>query len=92
MLSIFKAFLLHLLSLGRARKTLRVHRDHLCALGGQVIRLLHEEPSLRRRPIAPVLIKVTGDDGGPLTNPPMSEPEQRSFDSTCRKLHRFLLE
>jgi hypothetical protein len=39
-----------------------------------------------------VLIEVIGDDGGPLIHPPMSESEQRSFDSTCRNLHRFLLE
>jgi hypothetical protein len=57
MLVLLKLFLLHLLRLGLARKTLRLHRDHLCALGGY---------------------------------PTISEAEQRSFDSTCRKLFRFL--
>jgi hypothetical protein len=32
---------------------------------------------------------VISDDGGPLIHHG-SEEEQSSFDSTCRKLHRFL--
>jgi hypothetical protein len=92
MLDIFKPFLVHLLSLGRARKTLRVHRDHLCTLGGEIIRRLHEDPPLRRRPIERVLTEFLDDEGGPLMYPLITEAEQRSFDSTCRKLYRFLLD
>jgi hypothetical protein len=31
-------------------------------------------------------------EGGPLISNRASEEQQRSFDSTCRKLHRFLKE
>lgn len=92
MLDIFKVFLDHLLSQGLARKTLHLHRDHLCALGGEIIRRLHTHPRLRRHPIARVLREFLDEDGGPLIYPCISEAEQRSFDSTCRKLHRFLLD
>jgi hypothetical protein len=92
MLDVFKPFLLHLLSLGQARKTLHRHRDHLCALGGEIIRQLHEEPKLRKQPIERVLADSLEEDGGPLICPRISEAEQRSFDATCRKLYRFLLE
>jgi hypothetical protein len=92
MLVLFKPFLLHLLNLGLARKTLRLHRDHLCALGGEIIRRLHEDPQLRRRSIERVLADNLEEDGGPLIYPTISEAEQRSFDSTCRKLFRFLLD
>jgi hypothetical protein len=91
MLTLFKPFLLHLLSLGLARKTLRLHRDHPCALGGEIIRCLHEDPQLRRRSIERVLADNLEEDGGPLIYPTISEAEQRSFDATCRKLFRFLL-
>jgi hypothetical protein len=47
---------------------------------------------LRKRPTVRVLIESLDEDGGPLIYPRKSEPEQRSFDSTCRKLHRFLLD
>jgi hypothetical protein len=90
LLDIFKVFLVHQLDLGRARKTLRLHRDHLCTLGGQTIRLLHENPSLRKRGIVRVLAEAIDDEGGPIIYPPLTESEQRSFDSTCRLLHRFM--
>ena len=91
MLDIFKVFLIHQLDLGRARNTLRRHRDHLFTLGGQIIRLLHENPSLRKRGILRVLGEAIDDDGGPIIYPPLTESDQRSFDSTCRLLHRFML-
>ena len=90
MLDIFKPFLVHLLTQDLARKTLRLHRDHICTLGGEIIRRLHEDPSLRKRPIQRVVADFLDEDGGPLIYPTITEAEQKSFDSTCRKLHRFL--
>jgi hypothetical protein len=46
---IFKVFLSHQLHPARSRKTSRLHRDNLRALGGQMIRLWHEKPHLRTR-------------------------------------------
>jgi hypothetical protein len=89
-LATLKPFLVHLLNEQLAHKTLRVHRDHLCTLGGEIIRRLHEDPPSRRRPIQRVLAESLDEDGGPLMYPLITETEQRSFDSTCRKLHRFL--
>lgn len=83
-------FLLHLLSTGLARKTLRIHRDNLWLLGGDVIRRIQDEPALRKRPTA-TLLDLLDDDGGPLLYPPVSEEEQRAFDATCRKLRAFLI-
>jgi len=91
MLDIFKVFLLHQLSLRRARKTLRLHRKHLFTLGGQLIRRLHEHASLRKRGIVRVLAESIDDDGGPIVYPPLTASEQRSFDTTCSLLHRFML-
>lgn len=90
LLDIFKPFLIHLLSQQLARKTLHLHRDHVCTLGGEIIRRLHEDPPLRRRPIERVLAEFLDEEGGPLMYPLITEAEQRSFDSTCRKLCRFL--
>ena len=86
----FKPFLLHLLDLGHARKTLRMHRDNLWALGGEVIRALHEDPALRACRVKEVLMRRVDEEGEPLSSYRISEQEQRSFDSTCRQFHRFL--
>jgi hypothetical protein len=58
-------------------------------LGGETIRDLHYTPSLRKAPAGRLLRKVIHGDGGPLIHSG-SEQELRSFDSTCRRLHRFL--
>jgi hypothetical protein len=86
----FRPFLEHLASTSLSRKTIRKHVDNLWVLGGELIRDLHEDPSLRRKDIRKVLCDVIDDEGGPLIHGGMSEPLQNSFDSTCRKLHRFL--
>ena len=71
-------------------KTIRKHIDNLWALGGEIIRGLNENPSLRRKNIEQILDDRIDDEGGPLLYGVDSEEQQRSFDSTCRKLHRFL--
>src|SRR5574341_1083835 len=84
-----RPFIEHLASSGLSRKTVRRHVDNLWLLGGEIIRDLNEDPSLRKVAVEHVLTQVIHEDGGPLLHDG-SEEEQRSFDSTCRKLHRFL--
>jgi hypothetical protein len=85
----FRPFLVHLLALNLSRKTLRTHVDNLWLLGGELIRDVNTTPALRRRPTAALLFEAV-EEGGPLLYHGNSEAEQRSFDSTCRKLRRFL--
>jgi hypothetical protein len=89
---LFKPFLMHLLGSGLSRKTLCLHRDNLWILGGEIIRHLQENPASRKRPAEQWLFCLLDDEGGPLIYHRTSEDEQRSFDSTCRKLLRFLQE
>jgi hypothetical protein len=72
-------------------KTIQRHVDNLWALGGEIIRDLNEDPSLRRKRIEQILDDRIDEEGGPLVFALESEePLQRSLDSTCRKLYRFL--
>jgi hypothetical protein len=89
LLACFRPFLAHLASSSLSRKTIRKHVDNLWMLGGEIIRDLNEDPSLRKVAANRLLRDVIYEDGGPLLYHG-SEEEQRSFDSTCRKLHRFL--
>lgn len=86
----FKPFLRHLLRSELSRKTLRKHRDNLWLLGGELILDLHEGPRLRKQPIDWVVRAALDDQGGPLISSGASADQQRSFDMTCRKFHRFL--
>jgi len=90
MVECFKPFLRQLLARSLSRKTLRLHRDNIWVLGGEVISRLQMDSALRRRPIEQAVLDLIGDDGGPLLSHGQSEAEPRSFDATCRKLFCFL--
>ena len=85
----FRPFIGHLVSTGLSPKTIRRHVDNLWSLGGEIIRDLHYDPSLRKKTAAQLLRNAVHEYGGPAVHN-ASEEQQRSVDSTCRKLHRFL--
>jgi hypothetical protein len=87
----FRPFLEHLVASDLSPKSTQKHVDTLWALGGEISRDLNENPSLRRTSIEQILDGPIDEQGGPLVYAMESEePLQRSLDSTCRKLHRFL--
>ena len=88
--AVFTPFLMDLLAQGLSRKTRNLHRDNLWLLGGEIIRDLNDTPKLRKRPVADLVREAIVNDEGPLLHGGGSEQEQRSFDSTCKKLNRFL--
>jgi hypothetical protein len=85
----FRPFIEHLATSSLSPKTIRRHVDNLWLLGGEIIRDLNYNPALRKVAAQKLLRDVVRADGGPLIYNG-SEEEQRSLDSTCRKLHRFL--
>jgi hypothetical protein len=84
-----RPFIEHLASSSLSPKTIRQHVGNLWLLGGEIIRDLNYDSSLRKMAADQLLRNVIHEDGGPLINNG-SDEEQRSLDSTCRKLHRFL--
>jgi hypothetical protein len=90
MVECFTPFLRSLLALPLSGTTWRRHRDNVWVLGGEVIRRLQMDSTLREAPVAEVVLDLIGDDGGPLLSRGQSEAEQRAFDATCRRLFRFL--
>jgi hypothetical protein len=88
LLALFRPFLEHLVASDLSPKTIQKHVDNVWALGGEFIRDLHNDSSLRKKPVDLVLRRMI-EDGGPLLYHG-GEEEQRSFDSTCRKFRRFL--
>jgi hypothetical protein len=85
----FRPFIKHLAASSLSPKTIRRHVDNLWLLGGEIIRDLNYNPALRKVAAQKLLRDVVRADGGPLMYNG-SEEEQRSLDSTCRKLYRFL--
>ena len=89
LIACFRPFIEHLAASGLSPKTIRQHVDNLWTLGGEIIRDLHYYPSLRKKSAYRLLFDAVHEYGGPAVHNG-SEEQQRSVDSTCRKLHRFL--
>ena len=89
LLALFRPFLESLAASDLTPKTIRKHVDNMWALGGEFIRDLHNDPSLRKKAVDRVLLQMIEYDGGPLLYHG-DENQQRSFDSTCRRFYRFL--
>ena len=90
LVALFRPFLEYLAASDLSPKTIRKHVDNMWALGGEFIRDLHNDPSLRKKPVDRVLLEMI-EYGGPLLYHG-GEDQQRSFDATCRKFGRFLAE
>jgi hypothetical protein len=90
LLTLFRPFLEHLAASNLSPKTIQKHVDNMWALGGEFIRDLHSDTSLRKKPVEPILLQMIEYDGPLLYHG--DEDQQRSFDSTCRKFRRFLSE
>src|ERR1035438_1787123 len=85
----FMPFLLHLAGSGLSKRTIQNHVDNMWLLGGEIIRDVNENPSLRKVAAEKLVRAVIHEEGGPLIHNGW-EDEQRTFDSTCRKFYRFL--
>jgi hypothetical protein len=85
----FRPFIEHLASKGLSKSTIRQHVDNLWAVGGEIIRDLHYDPSLRKKAADQLLRSAVHQYGGPAVHN-ASDEQQRSVDATCRQLHRFL--
>lgn len=87
----FRPFLQALAASDLSPKIIQKHVDNLWSLGGEIIRDIHQTPSLRRKSSDEILAHRIDDEGGPLVYAHESEESlQRSLDSTYRKLYRFL--
>ena len=87
----FTPFLMHLATSKLSKRTIQRHVDNLWVLGGEIIRDLNEDSSQRKVAAEQLIRNTIHEDGGPLVHN-ASGDEQRSFDSTCRKFHRFLVQ
>ena len=82
-------FLVHLSGSGLTKKTVQKHVDNLWVLGGEIIRDPQETSKLRKKPVSEIIATLL-ENNGPRLYHCDSEEHQRSFESTCRKLRRYL--
>src|SRR5258708_17725067 len=82
LLTLFRPFLEHLAASDLSPKTIQKHVDNMWALGGEFIRDLHSDPSLRKKPVKQILLQMI-DYAAPLPFHAAPHP-QKSFDPPLR--------
>jgi len=89
-LAVLEPFIQHLVHQGLSRRTLKHHIDNLWALGGEIISKVNSDPSRREQCATSLVLDAIDEEGGPLLSDALGPDDQKSFDTTCRKLYRFL--
>lgn len=89
-IDILRPFVEDLIVRKYTEKSIRKHIDNLWLLGGELVREINMNPELRNSDALAVLQENIGLDGGPSCRHLETEAELRSFDTTCRKLYKFL--
>jgi len=84
-------FLESIVAEGRSETTLRRQFGNLWLLGGEIIERHVPCSSERVESGSDIALKFIDYVGGPLLGHHAGEEEQRSFDSSCKKLHLFLI-
>jgi len=84
-----KPFVESLIERGFAKKTMDRHLNNLFLMGGEIIRDVSMDEDYEADP-ATVLRDAVMCGEGPLCCHLHTEEEQRAYDATCRKLHKFL--
>jgi hypothetical protein len=88
--SVLTPFIEHLINQGLTKRTIKRHVDNLWALGGEIISDINWNESLRKQSAKVLVINTIDEEGGPLLRNPLDPDDQKPFDSTCRKLYKFL--
>lgn len=86
----FKLFLLSRIEKGRAKKTIKVDASYLGALGGELIRQLHEENTGWRLSAKNLILKHVSELGGPYWRHAYNDADRDRYDSVCRQLYKFI--
>lgn len=96
LMALFRPFPEHLTASGLSPKTVQKHIDNMWALGGEFIRDLHNDLSLRKKPVDQVLLPMI-EYGGPLlyhgdkiSRDPSTPPAGSSAGFSARRQQRSL--
>jgi hypothetical protein len=88
--AIFRPFIEDMISSKLTERTIKRHIDNLWLLGGELIRCMNIDPEAHGQEVLELLLENIGPDGGPYCRHLDTEAELKSFDSTCRKLFKYI--
>jgi len=91
LIEIYKPFVEDLLS-RYSKSTVNRHLTNLWLLGGELIRSINMDSEDREKTPMELLLDNIDETGGPYCRHLDSEEQMRAYETTCRKLFKFLRE
>ena len=89
---VFIPYFQFLVESGLTKKTVKRHISNIWLLGGEIIRGLYfEEDGFRDSPALELVLHSVDCGEAPTLPRYHSEDRQRTFDSSCKKLYKFLI-
>jgi hypothetical protein len=85
----FKLFLIDRIDKNRAKSTIKIYARFLCALGGELIRLVNDG-SCETLSTKEFILKHVSDEGGPYWRHARDVYEQARYNSVCKQLSKFI--
>lgn len=86
----FKPFIISLIEKGLSKKTVKLYRDYLWVLGGELIRQINDDESDRRLSARKLILKHVDDFGGPYWRHSCNDADNAKYNSVCKELFKFL--
>lgn len=90
MVEVMRQFLAAMMADKLAATTINRHMNGLWLLGGEIIYRVNMDPELKGLNGKELISQFVDEEGGPISRHLATEEEQRTFDATCKKLHRFI--
>ncbi len=88
--NVFIPFFEFLIEKQFTKKTIIKHIDNIWLLGGELIDRVEHEEELRTLNEFELVLKFVDSGGGPYSKHIYSESQMISFDSSCKKLYKYL--
>ena len=88
--AVFLPFFENLISEGLAKKTIKMHISNIWLLGGEIIERVNFDEELRNDDGTTLVEKLINEFGGPYSSHLDTASQKKSFNSSCKKLYKFM--
>jgi hypothetical protein len=92
MVKVMRLFLMAMVEDQLSYTTINRHMNNLWLLGGEIISGVNADPELKDLDGEQLILRFVDEEGGPYSRHLATEQEQKTFDATCKRFYRFLIE
>lgn len=88
----FRPFIVSLIDRDLSKKSIKIYKNYLWVLGGELIRQINEDESERLLSAEELILKHVNEGGGPYWCHANDELDYAKYNSVCKRLFSFITE